>query len=161
MSQSITFDDYYQNRVTLSFEDHPFSSEPKHVWVICKFHTQWLLTQHPRRGLEFPGGKVEDGETPEMAAIREVDEETGAKVSDIHYIGQYKVEGKNGTIVKNVYYATISDIRLKMDYLETEGPYFIQNIPQHIKKLNHYSFMMRDDVLTYCLKRIKKLYLSS
>ena len=32
---------------------------------------QWLLTHHLRRGLEFPGGKVELGETPEEAAVRE------------------------------------------------------------------------------------------
>jgi 8-oxo-dGTP diphosphatase len=54
----MTFKDYYDNTVQLSFTDHPFSLDPRHVWVLCRFKEQWLLTEHPRRGIEFPGGKV-------------------------------------------------------------------------------------------------------
>ena len=48
-----------------------FLLSQKHVWVVCRYGDQWLLTHHLRRGLEFPGGKVELGETPEEAAVRE------------------------------------------------------------------------------------------
>src|SRR5690625_4392979 len=104
------FKDYYNNEVTLSFDFHPFSQKPKHVLVICRYQDKWLLTRHKTRGLEFPGGKVEEGETAEEAAIREVKEETGARIKNIYYIGQYFVDGKSGSIIKNVYYAEIDKL---------------------------------------------------
>src|SRR5690625_7087334 len=52
-----TFFDFYNNKVVLSFNKEPFSKNPKHVWVICKFKDQWLLTHHRSRGLEFPGDR--------------------------------------------------------------------------------------------------------
>ncbi len=80
MEEVNVFKDYYNNKVQLSFLDHPFSKNPKHVWIICRYKDKWLLTDHKERGIEFPGGKVEPGETAGQAAIREVMEETGATV---------------------------------------------------------------------------------
>ncbi len=40
--------------------------------------------------LAFPGGGVDDGETPTEAASREVMEEVGAKLSSLHYMGHMK-----------------------------------------------------------------------
>ncbi|KHE66754.1 RNA deprotection pyrophosphohydrolase [Halobacillus sp. BBL2006] len=150
-----TFYDFYHNPVKLSFEDHPFSKSPKHVWVICRYKNQWLLTKHKDRGLEFPGGKVEDGETAEQAAVREVKEETGADVADLHYIGQYYVEGKGGNVIKNVYFATVSELAEQDHYFETHGPVLFQHLPKALAKNDRFSFMMKDEVLPQCMKRIE------
>ncbi|TXL58167.1 nucleoside triphosphatase YtkD [Cerasibacillus terrae] len=150
------FTDYYRNKVQLSFENHPFSRLPKHVWVICKYNHQWLLTEHKERGLEFPGGKVEEGETAEQAAVREVKEETGGIVGFLEYIGQYYVNGKNGDVIKNVYFANIEKLIKQDTYFETNGPVLLNEIPTNVKQLGHYSFIMKDDVLTYCMEKINE-----
>ena len=150
------FIDYYHNEVQLSFEDHPFSMDPKHVWVVCRYHDKWLLTQHSDRGYEFPGGKVEENETAKEAAIREVKEETGGRIKTIEYIGQYKVTGKEKTIVKNIYYATISELIKQETYFETFGPILMEDIPISVKRNKQYSFIMKDDVLQRSLIEIKK-----
>ncbi|HEX6594478.1 MAG TPA: nucleoside triphosphatase YtkD [Bacillota bacterium] len=150
-----TFRDYYDNVVKLSFADHPFSKHPKHVWVICMYNNKWLLTEHKDRGLEFPGGNVEKGETAREAAIREVREETGGIIRKITYIGQYYVQGKGGNIIKNVYVAEIAELRKQATYFETNGPVLLSEIPTNVKDHELYSFIMKDDVLTHCLQYLK------
>ena len=61
----------------------------------CRFQGQWVLTRNRKRGLEFPGGKREQGETIEEAAVREVYEETGGIVCGLKFLGQYKVYDEN------------------------------------------------------------------
>lgn len=148
-----TFFDYYGNRVWLSFADHPFSPSPGHVWMVCRYQGQWLLTNHSQRGLEFPGGKVEKGETPEQAAVREVKEETGGIVGSLTYIGQYKVEP---SIIKNIYFAEIAAIIKQPSYLETNGPVLLPALPEHICSDDRFSFIMKDDVLRLVLEEIKR-----
>lgn len=153
-----TFNDYYNNEVKLSFKHQPFSKKPLHVWVICKYQQKWLLTKHKERGLEFPGGKVEKGETAKQAAIREVKEETGAVVDKIYYIGQYFVSGKTENVIKNIYFASIQALKYQNTYYETEGPVLLAELPTNIKCRNDYSFMMKDEVLKHCMTYIEKYY---
>ncbi|WP_373893127.1 RNA deprotection pyrophosphohydrolase [Virgibacillus natechei] len=153
-----TFRDYYNNEVKLSFDDHPFSTSPKHVWVVCRHKDDWLLTKHKGRGYEFPGGNVEDGETARKAAVREVMEETGGKVEDISYIGQYYVAGKTETIIKNVYFAQIDQLIQQDTYFETDGPFLLKTIPSNVKDNHLYSFIMKDGVLDYCMKHIRNTW---
>lgn len=46
-----------------------------------------IMAHNRRRGLEFPGGHVDPGETLTFAAVRETLEETGVRVSHIRPIG--------------------------------------------------------------------------
>ncbi len=152
----LKFNDFYDNEVTLSFERNPFAINPKHVWIITRYAGKWLLTKHKDRGLEFPGGKVEEGETPEEAAKREVLEETGGVVKELTYIGQYHVDGKGGNVIKNVYFAHVLELTDQPSYFETEGPVILDTLPKNITNNPSFSFMMKDGVLPNCLQSISK-----
>jgi 8-oxo-dGTP diphosphatase len=59
-------------------------SVPRHrvavVVLVLNEAGEILLVNDARRGWELPGGLVEEGESVEIAAFREVDEETGIAV---------------------------------------------------------------------------------
>ncbi|MBB4075123.1 8-oxo-dGTP diphosphatase [Anoxybacillus voinovskiensis] len=152
------FEDYYGNQVRLSFADHPFAKAPDHVWIVCRFQEKWLLTDHRERGLEFPGGKIEARESPTQAAVREVLEETGGVVDELTYIGQYKV---GEALVKNIYFANIKALKPRQNYLETNGPVLLTELPTNVREDSRFSFIMKDEVLVYTLAEIKRRSLCS
>ncbi|KAB8131477.1 nucleoside triphosphatase YtkD [Gracilibacillus oryzae] len=155
------FNDYYNNQVKLSFFDQPFELHPKHVWVICRYQSKWLLTRHLERGLEFPGGKVEKDESAKAAAIREVKEETGGEIESIQYIGQYFVTGRKDQLAKNIYFAEIKSLKKQSTYMETAGPVLLEKLPENIRINESFSFIMKDDVLTHSLEIINEHFVNS
>ncbi|WP_100373842.1 RNA deprotection pyrophosphohydrolase [Bacillus sp. FJAT-45037] len=147
-----TFYDHEGCLVRLVMDRTSFSTNPRHVWVICRYENGWLLTKHRKRGLEFPGGKVEGNEQPEDAAVREVMEETGGVVASVTFIGQYEVHSKNELIHKNIYFAQVKSLIEKENYMETDGPIILNTLPSNIKDDHRFSFIMKDDVLTSCME---------
>lgn len=149
------FTDVNGGIVKLAFEQNVFSMKPAHVLVICKLGEKWLLTKHKKRGFEFPGGKVEQGETLEEAARREVFEETGATLDELQYIGEYEVTLNGESFVKAIYYGNIGNIEEKLDYLETKGPILIAGDLLKLRWGEEYSFIMKDEVVERSIRKIQ------
>ncbi|WP_071393769.1 RNA deprotection pyrophosphohydrolase [Bacillus tuaregi] len=151
-----TFIDYNGGTVTVSFQRDAFLQRAKHVLVICRFSNQWLLTKHKIRGWEFPGGKKEENETLEEAARREVEEETGALIQSLQFIGEYEVNTGENSFVKAIYYAEADSLEPKKDYLETNGPVLIGGDLLSLRFQDSYSFIMKDKVMELALEKIMR-----
>jgi 8-oxo-dGTP diphosphatase len=142
--------------VVLAFKENAFDQSARHVLVICTYRGEWLLTKHKERGLEFPGGKAEAGETLEQGARREVMEETGAILKSIESIGEYQVSGEEGSFVKRIFYGEAEEILPQDDYLETVGPVLKRGNLLEERMKAEYSFIMKDDVIKYTLEFLKE-----
>ena len=59
---------------------------------------------------EFPGGKIEDGETPEECLVRELSEELGVVAFVLHPFAENTYIHANGVIRLLAFVATIEDL---------------------------------------------------
>lgn len=138
-------------KVTLSFEKNAFLIPSRHVLVLANDDEKWLLTKHPKRGIEFPGGKVENDETLSEAAKRETYEETGARITNIKWLAEYIVHDVK-PFCKTVFRAQVELIEEKAEKHETEGPIWFSL--QEFLRSSNLSFHMKDDGMRKILERV-------
>jgi 8-oxo-dGTP diphosphatase len=96
-----------------------------YVYVIAFRGDEFLMVRHARRAWEMPGGKVNPGEDPEAAAVREFREETGCDVT-----GLSVVEREPGGLVY------IGDVGRKLavqpDKKEIAASAFFKSLPEDL-----------------------------
>ncbi|MUL43876.1 NUDIX domain-containing protein [Streptomonospora sp. PA3] len=73
----------------------------RHDSVVCLLFSgeRPVLVRHRRRAWEFPGGHAEAGEDIEATVRREVREEAGAELAQVHVDGYYVLAGGHTTVV--------------------------------------------------------------
>ncbi|MBT2571768.1 NUDIX domain-containing protein [Planococcus sp. ISL-110] len=135
----------------LSFEKNTFPLESKHVLVICRYNGKWVLTRHNERGLEFPGGKVEAGESLQGAAKREVYEETGARLKELEWFAEYVVYSAK-PFCKTVFAGAVDKVDPIL-LLETEGIVLMEELELD----GDFSFLMRDAGMRTIIEKVKQL----
>lgn len=147
-----TFIDENGLRVDLHFGEGPFEVEPKHVLVLVKYKDKWLCTEHGARGIEFPGGKQEAGETLMEAAVREVYEETHVKVTDAKWFAYYIVHDQV-PFCKAVFTARVAAIDPFIGEFETVARHWLTE--EELLAHPNLSFYMRDDGMKKMLREVK------
>lgn len=134
---------------SLSFNKGVFQIESRHVLVIAKFNGKWLLTEHKERGLEFPGGKAETGESLANAAKREVYEETGGLIDELEWFAEYLVHSEP-PFSKTVFTGTVAAVD-EIDLMETNGAVLVDSLDLD----SDFSFLMKDEGMKQIMERVK------
>lgn len=137
----LVFNDINGGRVELTFGKNQFGMPARHVLVILQHNGKWLLTRHSVRGVEFPGGKAEEEETIEEAAVRETFEETGVTISGLVNFAEYVVQS-NITFCKAVFTGTVIKIDKYPTLHETEGALWMTG--DELDQCAQLSFHMKD-----------------
>lgn len=135
------FTDVQGGRVELTFGPNRYGMPARHVLLVLKFEEKWLLTKHRTRGIEFPGGKAEQGESVEAAVIREAYEETGVTITNVKQFAEYVVES-NVIFCKAVFTADLVSIEENPILHETEGAIWFTD--EELAACKTLSFHMKD-----------------
>ena len=86
-------------------------------------------------GWEFPGGKVEEGETPEEALVREIKEELATDIEVGDFIADIEYDYPTFHLSMNCFWATIKDGNLTLleheaaKWLDADSIYSVDWLP--------------------------------
>lgn len=119
-------------RVRIVFHEPDYMPEEGITYSVigCRYRGRWVFVRHRgKHTWEMPAGHVEEGETPEEAACRELAEETGAVLFDLHCVATYSVEEQGVTGYGRLYFAEIKKMENFSDREEIEEVVFSDDMP--------------------------------
>jgi 8-oxo-dGTP diphosphatase len=100
--------------------------------ISARYSEKWMFVRHHKRStFEIAGGHIEDGESADEAASRELEEETGATKFDIACISTYSVTKDGETGWGRLYYADVTEKGPIPDISEIEEVVLLDHIPDH------------------------------
>ena len=97
----------------VKFFDPSFDPEAKLTYsvIAAKYKNKWLFVRHHKRDTwEIPGGHIEENESSDDAARRELIEETGAIDISLECVATYSVKKEGKTGFGRLYYADVFSI---------------------------------------------------
>lgn len=103
----------------------------KYVVIQAKYKGQWVFVRHKERTTwEMVGGHIEEGETPYGAALRELNEESGAVSFELYNICDYAVSREGVPTYGRLLYAELFDME-ELRY-EIEEVTFRDELPENM-----------------------------
>lgn len=121
--------------IKVKFYDPDFLSVNKLIYsvIVARYNDKWAFVRHHQRHtFEIPGGHIEEDETPDEAARRELMEETGAIKFSIECISTYSVTQESDTRFGKLYFADIYKIGPIPDVSEIEEITFLNHLPNPV-----------------------------
>ena len=100
--------------------------------ISARYLDKWMFVRHHKRTTyEIAGGHIEDGESSDEAASRELSEETGALEFNISCIATYSVRKDGETGWGRLYYADVFEKGPIPDISEIDEVVLLDHIPEH------------------------------
>jgi len=104
-----------------------------YVIIGARYSGRWIFVFHNRRkGYSLPAGHIDEGEDPDVAARRELAEESGALEFTISCIATYTVVSGKVAGSGRLYYAEVSEIGEIIDTDEIGNIIFSDSIPEGV-----------------------------
>ena len=92
-------------------------SDLTYVVIAAREKGKWVFVRHRERSSwELPAGHIEKGESADQAAMRELNEETGAVRSSLNYLCDYQVSVAGKSESGRLYAADILERKLTLEH---------------------------------------------
>ena len=121
--------------IKVAFYEPEYMSGKRLIYsvIASKYNDKWVFVRHHLRStFEIPGGHIEENETPDEAAGRELMEETGAVKFSLECVSTYSVTQGGETRFGKLYFADIIEIGPIPDVSEIEEIIFLDNLPDPV-----------------------------